>query len=238
MTVLSDDRAEPVIDDGDRAGRYARRAETANLGRSGRSRCLSARLADVLSVSRTPVVEGDAGEEIIPLLATLPGPSLLAVDPAESMRQCKRRRLSQARAGSKSFQGCMPPVASTGRCAAVTSLRVARHVQTGADVLDRFRAIISRLVPGGRWFTADLHTGLKQDRARLIHPWRQQAHLSGIEMGLVEGGAQRVPGEMRPGTKELALSLLNRGGFDHLCQRFLMLLHGAGDAPLATGARS
>lgn len=208
------------------------------LGRSGRYRYLSARLADVLSASRTPVVEGDAGEEIIPLPATLLGPSLLAVDPAKSMRQVNRRRLSQLRAGSKSLPGCMLPVASTGRFAAATSLRVARHVQTGADALARIRASGSRLVPGGWWFAADLHLGLEQDRARLTHSWRQQAHLSGIERGLVEGRVRRISGEMRPGGKEMALSLLKRGGFDHLRQRFLMLLHGAGDAHLATGARS
>ncbi|MDY6814168.1 MAG: hypothetical protein SV108_10855 [Pseudomonadota bacterium] len=181
-------------------------------------------------------MEGDAGEEIIPLSAALARPSLLAMDPAESMQQVNRRRLSQASAGSKPFQGCISPVASTDRFAAATSLRVARHVQTGADVPDRFRANVSRLAPGGRWFTADSHLGPKQDWARLIDSWRQQAYLSGIERDPLECGAQRVPGEMRPEAKERVLSLLKRGGFDDLRKRFLMRLHGSGDAHCATGA--
>lgn len=226
-----------MVYDDDWADSYARRADAAIPGRDGLYRCLAACFGDLPSSSRILVVGCGTGEELLVLARALPEANFVAVDPAEPMLAVCRRRLSQAGVDGRVqlLEGYACDVPSHSQFAAATSILVAQHIQAMPEALDFFRTIADSLEPGGRLYTADLHIGLGQDRARMIDLWRRQALLAGIEAELVEDMTQHLETDLRPRSEEQILSLLAEAGFTDVLKPFSSLLYGAWTARMTDG---
>lgn len=211
------------------AAQYSQRAEMAIPGRQGLYRLCCVCLSQVPVDGKILVVGCGTGEELIALANRLPNVGFVGIDPAKPMLEFCAAQIKQHGLAARVtlMQGLLDDLPPQPSFDAATSVLVSQHVLEDSEAVRFFKAIARLLKPGGRIFTADMHIGAGQDRAKMLELWRQNALASGLEANLVDGMLERIGHDPRVRDEALILSFLRDAQFTNIIKPFSSLLYGA-----------